>query len=47
MVTPAGYREAASHLQAAYAHRRGQLPAVRAWLEHLEASLQTHDGAPV
>lgn len=35
------------HLQAAYAHRRGQLPAVRAWLEHLEASLQTHDGAPV
>jgi len=35
------------HLQAAYAHRRGQLPAVRAWLEHLEESFQDQGGRPV
>ena len=35
------------HLQAAYAHRRGQLPAVRAWLEHLEDSFRDQGGMPV
>lgn len=35
------------HLQAAYAHRRGQLPAVRAWLEHLEENFRDQHGVPV
>lgn len=35
------------HLQAAYAHRRGQLPAVRAWLEHLEENFRDQGSAPV
>ncbi|OAN24834.1 LysR substrate-binding domain-containing protein [Pseudomonas oryzihabitans] len=35
------------HLQAAYAHRRGQLPAVRAWLEHLEENFRDQHGVLV
>ncbi|BAN49224.1 LysR substrate-binding domain-containing protein [Metapseudomonas resinovorans] len=33
---PGGY------LQAVYTHRRGMLPAVRAWIEHLAAAFQRH-----
>jgi DNA-binding transcriptional LysR family regulator len=29
------WRLPGGHLQAVYTHRRGMLPAVRAWIEHL------------
>ncbi|MNW17526.1 LysR substrate binding domain protein [compost metagenome] len=29
------------HLQAVYTHRRGMLPAVRAWIEHLSQAFRT------
>lgn len=35
------------NLQAVYTHRRGMLPAVRAWIEHLSEALQNGDLRPV
>ncbi|MEK1908144.1 MAG: LysR substrate-binding domain-containing protein [Pseudomonas sp.] len=35
------------HLQAAYTHRRGMLPAVRAWIEHLSEAMKDSDLRPV
>ncbi len=32
------------HLQAVYTHRRGMLPAVRAWIEHLSEAFAAADG---
>ncbi|MBD2838913.1 LysR family transcriptional regulator [Pseudomonas sp. JM0905a] len=34
------------HLQAVYTHRRGMLPAVRAWIEHLSQAM-SHPGMPI
>ncbi|MOA08832.1 LysR substrate binding domain protein [compost metagenome] len=34
------WRLPGGHLQAVYTHRRGMLPAVRAWIEHLVEAFQ-------
>ena len=34
------------HLQAVYTHRRGMLPAVRAWIEHLVEAF-SHSQIPI
>lgn len=35
------------HLQAVYTHRRGLLPAVRAWIEHLVEAFSRHQGTVI
>ncbi len=35
------------HLQAVYTHRRGLLPAVRAWIEHLAEAFSRHQGTVI